>query len=177
MVISIPKRYTLFFIFFSIISFLAVAQPRPGGWQTNQSNVLYEGKYTETGRFYINNSVSNQYIVSTSFYVKIYSDKLVVTSVPYGQAYARDTEYRYTGVKNGDRIYSLPNGMIFYQVDEDYDIMKVIVSASLIYGANVKDYYSYETVKGEHHQEYNKRHHTDVQSMYNQLYGPNPMGF
>lgn len=155
----------------------AVAQPRPGNWASSQSSVLYEGVFTETGRYYINNAVSNQYIVSTSFFVKIYSDKLVVTAVPFGQAVATDTEYKYTGSKDGCRIYSLPSGLYYYQVDENYDIMKVMVASSMMYAASVKDYYYYETVKGEHYQEYNKKHHTDLQSMYNQLYGPNPIGF
>ena len=159
-------------------SFLVTyAQPRPGGWASGQSKVLHEGKYTETGRYYINDTESNQFIVSTSFYVKIYSDKMVVTAVPYGQATAVDTEYKFTGSSDGVRIYSLPNGLYFYQVDENYDIMKVMVAPSMMYGANVKDYYYYETVKGEHYQEYNKKHHTDLQSMYDQLYGPNPIGF
>ena len=165
---------SFYIIFFSIIT---IAQPRPGGWATKQNKVLYEGKYTETGRFYINNKESNQYINSTSFYVKIYSDKLVVTAVPFGQAIARDTEYKYAGNKNGYRIYSLPNGLYYYQVDDNYDIMKVMVTSSMLYGANVKDYYYYETVKGEHYQEYNKQHHLDQQSLHDQLYGPNPIGF
>ena len=172
------KRKIFLTIIF-ICSFLVTfAQPRPGGWAaTQKSKVLYEGKYTETGRYYFNNTESQQYIVSTSFYVKIYSDKLVVTAIPFGQAVATDTEYKYTGSRDGCRIYSLPNGLYFYQVDKDYDIMKVMVVSSMMYGPNVKDYYYYETVKGEHYQEYNKKHHTDAQSMYNQLYGPNPIGF
>ena len=109
--------------------------------------------------------------------VKIYTDKLVVTAVPFGQAVATDTEYNYNGSKDGFRIYSLPNGLLYYQVDENYDIMKVMVAYSMMYGANDKDYYYYETVKGEHYQEYNKKHHTGLQSMHDQLYGPNPLGF
>lgn len=171
------KKTLLFCILFLCLSLIAIAQPRPGGWPTSQNNVLYEGKYTETGRVYINNTASNQFVISTSFYVKIYSDKLVVTSVPYGQAYASDIEYKYTGNNNGYKIYSLPNGMVFYQVDGNFDIMKVIVAASMMYGANVKDYYYYETVKGEHYQEYNKKHNMDLQSLHDQLYGSNPIGF
>ena len=171
------KKTLLLFFFFICFSFMAIAQPRPGGWTSSQNKVLYEGKYTETGRCYINNTESNQFIVSTSFYVKIYSDRLVVTAIPFGQAVATDTEYRYTGSKDGCRIYSLPNGLYYYQVDENYDIMKVMVAASMMYGANAKDYYYYETVKGEHYQEYNKKHRMDQQSLYDQLYGPNPIGF
>ena len=171
------QKTLLFFFFFICFSIVSFAQPRPGGWTSKQDKVLYEGKYTETGHYYINNAASNQYIVSTSYYVKIYSDKMVVTAVPYGQMTTKDTEYKYTGEKDGYRIYSLPNGIYFYQVDEDYDIMKVMVSSSMMYGPNVKDYYYFETVKGEHYQEYNRKHHTDLQSMYNQLYGPNPIGF
>lgn len=173
-----PKLLTIFLVFVSLFfCYFGFSQPRPGEWEKSQDRVLHEGKYTETGRYYINNTESQQYIVSTSFYVKIYSDKLVVTAIPFGQATATDTEYKYTENRDGCRIYSLPNGLYFYQVDKNYDIMKVIVSSSMMYGANVKDYYYYETVKGEHYQEYNKKHHTDLQSMYDQLYGPNPIGF
>lgn len=172
------KPLTIFLVFVSLFFYyFGFSQPRLGVWKKSQNKVLYEGKYTETGRYYINNTESQQYIVSTSFYVKIYSDKLFITAIPFGQAVATDTEYKYTGDKGAYRIYSLPNGIYSYQVDENYDIMKVMVSASMLYGANVKDYYYYETVKGEHYQEYNKRHHTDVQSMYNQLYGPNSIAF
>ncbi len=170
------NKTLLLSIIFICLCTVAVAQPRPGGWNARQqSKVLYEGKYTETGRVFINNTESNQYIVSTSFYVKIYSDKLIVTGIPFGQGYATDTEYTYTGTEDGCRIYS--RGVLSYQVDENYDIMKVMTSPSMMYGANVKDYYYYETVKGEHYQEYNKKHRMDTQSLYEQLYGPNPIGF
>lgn len=171
------RRPLILSFFLLCLCHVIAAQPRPGQWAAKQNNVLYEGKYTETGRFFINKTESNQFIVSTSFFVKIYTDKLVVTAVPFGQAVATDTEYNYNGSKDGFRIYSLPNGLLYYQVDENYDIMKVMVAYSMMYGANDKDYYYYETVKGEHYQEYNKKHHTGLQSMHDQLYGPNPLGF
>lgn len=67
------------------ISAVAFAQPRPGGWATKQNTVLYEGKYTETGSFYVNETQSQQFINSSSFYAKIYADKMIVTAIPFGR--------------------------------------------------------------------------------------------
>lgn len=165
------KKAILLSILFVCLCTAVWAQPRPGGWPTQQNAFLYEGIYTETGRFYINNALSNQYVVSTSFYVKIFSDTMVVTAFSSEQGCAIDTEYKYTGDKDGNRIYSLPNGMQYFLVDKNYDIMRVMEFFSMLYGANVKDHYYYETVKGEHADEYNKKHHTDIDSMREQLYG------
>lgn len=170
-------RKFLLLAILSGISVLTFAQPRPGGWATRQSTVLYEGIYTETGCFYINQVQSQQFINSSSFYAKIYADKMVVTAVPFGEAIARDTEYQYRGDSEGCRIYSHPNGSMFYQVDKNYDLMKVMVSPSMMYGGNVNTYYYYEIVKGEHYLEYNKKHGLDPETLYYKLYGPNPVGF
>lgn len=171
------NRKLLLLSLFLCVSAVAFAQPRPGGWATKQNTVLYEGKYTETGSFYVNETQSQQFINSSSFYAKIYADKMIVTAVPFGEAIARDTEFQYKGDSDGCRIYSLPNGSLFYQVDKNYDLMKVMVSPSMMYGGNVKDYYYYEIVKGEHYMEYNKKHGLDPETLYNKLYGPNPVGF
>ena len=160
-------RKFLLLVFLCGISVMSFAQPRPGGWATKQSAVLYEGKYTETGSFYVNETQSQQFINSSSFYAKIYADKMVVTAIPFGEAIARDTEFKYKGESDGCRIYSLPNGSLFYQVDKNYDLMKVMVSPSMMYGGNVKDYYYYEIVKGEHYMEYNKKHGLDPETLYN----------
>ena len=148
-----------------------MAQPRPGVWPTTQNNLLYAGIYTETGRYFINNKPSEQYIVSTSFYAKIYSDKMIVTSNNNEQGFPSDVEYAYSGDREGNRVYSLPNELQYFIVDKNYDIMRVMEVFSLIYGPNVKDRYYYETVKGEHSQKYNKEHKMDVESLRRKLYG------
>lgn len=164
-------------ILFSIICVctIAEAQVHPKVRTTNHDNLLYEGIYTETGRFYVNDVESEQFIISTSFYVKIYSNKLIVTAISHEKGIPVDYEYGYSGCQDGYRTYSLSNGIYHYQVDDDYDITKVMEIFSMQYGANIKDSYCYETIKGEHADEYNKKHGTDIKSMREQLYGPIPL--
>ena len=171
------RKIVLFFMFVVGLSTNVLAQPRPGGWKTKQDAILYEGKYTETGCYYVNEVKSNNFSNSFSFYAKIYSDRMIVTAIPMGEAVARDTEYKYKTDKDGCRIYSLPNGSEYYQVDKNYDLLKVMVSPSVMYGGHTNDYYYCEIVKGEHFMEYNKKHGLDPETLYYQLYGPNPIGF
>ena len=171
------KKSWLMILIVIMTSLSATAQ-HPGEWtNNNDGKILYEGKYTLTGRFSVNGNVSQQYVNSSSFYVKIYSDKMIVTEIPFGEAVAKDTEYL---LKNKDEdilIYQNKRDMVCYQVDKNYELMKVVTSPSMLYGNNLHDHYSYEIVKGEHYLEYNKRHGLDPETLYDLLYGNNPLGF
>lgn len=125
---------------------------------------LFEGIYTETGYGKNEQEQPLNSGVSNSYYVKIYEDKLVTTANKFGTAETIDITYQYKGNdKEGNRIYAYSE-MDRYFVDEAYNIMRVLSSPSLMYGANVLVHTYWEVVKGEKYQYYNQQHKEDGSS-------------
>lgn len=122
---------------------------------------VYEGIYTDTGYGKDENDqpISVQY--SYSYYVKIYNDSLVVTTVEFGTGKIIDLKYLFSGKDDeGNKIYT-KDRMNSYLMDENYDLMRVLSTPIYIYGNNVWRSTYWEIVKGEKYQYYNQMHRED----------------
>ena len=123
--------------------------------------VLSEGIYTNTGYGYNDQKEPVNGKTSTSFYVKIYANKLVKTMSVWGQSQPQDFEYKYIGTnEDGQRIYE-NNIMFSILVDDQYNIIEVFTYDSSKFGSNVKCHTYWRVVKGDHEAEYNQKHKAD----------------
>ena len=120
--------------FFSILLFLLFIpnnqEPKP----------LYGGIFTETGYGVTDQNQPLNSGMTRSYYVKIYENKLVVTTQQYGSVSTIDIIYEFNGVdQNGYRIYT-NGGLGSYYVDQQYDLRLVYANPSMYYGYNVMEY-------------------------------------
>lgn len=130
---------------------------------------LYKGIYTETGYGVTDQNKPLNSGMTRSYYVKIYEDKLVVTTQQYGSVSTIDINYPFKEIdQNGIRIYT-KGGAESYHVDDNYDIRLVYASPSMIYGYNVMEYSYWEIVKGDRCQEYEQEHRRDGSSVQMQV--------
>lgn len=124
-------------------------------------NVLKEGIYTNTGYGYNDQMQPINGKTATSFYVHIYSDKLIKTMSVWGQSQPQKFEYKYIGTnEDGQRVYE--NNIAFsILVDDKYDLIEVFTYDSPKFGSNVKSHTYWRVVKGDHENEYNDKHKAD----------------
>lgn len=126
---------------------------------------LFEGIYTETGYGVTDKNKPLNSGMTRSYYVKIYENKLVVTTQQYGSVSTIDIPYQHQGKnQDGDRVYS-SGASESYWVDQNYDIMRVSEMPSIDYGTNVMDYWYWEIVKGDQRQQYEEEHRRDGSSI------------
>ncbi len=149
--------------FFSILLFLLFIpnnqEPKP----------LYGGIFTETGYGVTDQNQSLNSGMTRSYYVKIYENKLVVTTQQYGSVSTIDIIYEFNGVdQNGYRIYT-NGGLGSYYVDQQYDLRLVYANPSMYYGYNVMEYSFWEIVKGDQRQKYEQMHRRDGSSIQMQV--------
>ena len=122
---------------------------------------VYEGIYTDTGYGKDENGEPISVRFSYSYYVKIYNDSLVVTTVEFGTGKIIDLTYLYKGKNNdGNKIYTQDRNNS-YLMDDNYDLMRVLSMPVYIYGNNVWRNTYWEIVKGEKYQYYNQMHRED----------------
>ena len=123
--------------------------------------VLAEGIYTNTGYGYNDQMEPINGKTCSSFYVKIYSNKLIKTMSVWGQSQPQEFEYNYVGTnEDGQRVYE--NNIAFsILVDDKYDIIEVFTYDSFKYGSNVKCHTYWRVVKGDYEAEYTKKHKED----------------
>ena len=145
---------------YSILLFLLFVFPN-----RQEPKPLFEGIYTETGYGVTDKNKPLNSGMTFSYYVKIYDDKLVLTTTQYGSVSTVDIFYQYQGNDDdGNRIYS-NGGNESYLVDNSYDIMLVRAVPSIDYGTNVMEYWYWEIVKGDRRQEYEQEHRQDGSSV------------
>lgn len=143
-------------LFLSLLSVLVFIMP-----EQKVDKALYEGIYTNTGYGYNDRMEPINGKSSSSYYVKIYANKLIKTMSVWGYSQPQDIEYKYIG-KNDDnqRIYE-NNSLFSILVDADYNIIEVFTMPSSRYGNNVKEHTYWRVVKGDKEQEYNQEHQND----------------
>lgn len=130
-----------------------------------EATPLYESIYTETGYGVTDKQQPLNSGTTFSYYVKIYEDKLVLTTAQYGSVSTVDISYQYHGNDaDGNRIYT-NGGSESYCVDNNYDMMLVRTVPSIDYGTNVMEYWYWEIVKGDRRQEYEQEHRRDGSSV------------
>lgn len=150
-------------LLFTLLSVLLFIMP-----EQKQDKVLHEGIYTNTGYGYNDQKEPVNGQSSTSFYVKIYANKLVKTMSVWGYAQSQDFEYRFVEInKDGQRVYE-NNIMSSILVDDKYNIIEVFTYNSFKFGSNVKEHTYWRVVKGDHEKEYNQKHQEDG-SAYNPI--------
>ncbi len=129
-----------------------------------QNNLLYKGIFTETGYGHDENNNQLNSGISYSYYVRIYTNVLIITTVQYGTGQTIDLKYQYKGKnKKNKRIYD-DNISTSYVVDNNYNLTKVLSSPSIMYGNNVQIKSFWNLVKGEKYKAYNNRHNADGSS-------------
>lgn len=129
-----------------------------------KSEPLFQGIYTETGYGKDENNQPLNSGFSQSYYVKIYGNKLIVSTVEFGTGKNINLTYLYKGKDNeGYRIYT-KDQMNTYYVDDTYDLTKVLSMPVYGYGNNVWRSTYWEVVKGEKYQYYNQKHKEDGSS-------------
>lgn len=140
----------------SLLSALLFIMP-----EQKTDKVLAEGIYTNTGYGYNDQKEPISGQSSSSFYVKIYANKLVKTMSVWGYAQAQDFEYKYIGNnEDGQRVYEC-NIMSSILVEDNFDIIEVYTHDSSKYGSNVKEHIYWRVVKGDKEKEYNQQHKAD----------------
>lgn len=131
--------------------------------QQQTNSPLFESIYTETGYGRDENNQPANAGFAQCYYVKIYSDKLIVNTTEYGTGRNIDVEYTYVGKDNeGCRVYE--RGQMYrYRVDANYDIEHVL--SMPIYGGNAWRSTYWQVIKGEKCIDYNKKHKQDGSSL------------
>ncbi len=143
----------------SILSVLLFIMP-----EQHVDKVLHEGIYTNTGYGYDDQKQPVTGKSSTSFYIKIYENRLIKTMSVWGYAQPQDFEYKYVGKnEDGQRVFE-NNTMSSILVDNQYNIIEVFTYSSYKYGNNVKNHTYWRVVKGDHENEYNQKHKEDGSS-------------
>ena len=110
-----------------------------------QGQLLYESIYSMTGICWQDDGTVMKTNNHSAFYSKIYENCLVETS---GLPNPQDYYYYYIGNNNqNSRVYQ--NNRVFYIVDENYNLTRVIQSYDYRFGTNVEKYFYHEIIKGE----------------------------
>lgn len=110
-----------------------------------QGRLLYESIYSYTGNGRQDDGRVMKTYNCSAFYAKIYENCLVETS---GSPQAKDHYYTYIGNNNqNERIYQYNS--LYFLVDRNYNLTRVIQSYDYRFGTNVEKYFYHEIIKGE----------------------------
>ncbi len=110
-----------------------------------QGQLLYKSIYSMTGICWQDDGTVTETYNHSAFYAKIYENCLVETS---GTPNSKDYYYYYIGNNDqNSRVYQ--NNRIFYVVDQNYNLTRVIQSYDYRFGTNVEKYFYYEIKKGD----------------------------
>lgn len=119
-----------------------------------KGKLLYEGKYTLTGRSMDSDRNQGGSYYFNTFYLKIYENCLIETTNSMDNPIAQDYVYSISSSDNDFRIYSNPDYNASFMVNkQNYDVCKVISMQDYRYGNNVKRDVIYEVVKGDQTQQ------------------------
>lgn len=115
-----------------------------------KGKLLYEGKYTLTGRFMDSDKNQGGSYYFNTFYLKIYENCLIETTNSLDNPVAQDFVYQFTSCDNDFLDYANASSNAKYIVNrKNYDVCKVISMQDYRYGNNVKRDVFYEVVKGD----------------------------
>ena len=110
-----------------------------------QGRLLYESIYSYTGKGWQDDGRVMKTYNCSAFYAKIYENCLVETS---GSPQAKNHYYTYIGNNNqNERIYQCNS--LYFLVDRNYNLTRVIQSYDYRFGTNVEKYFYHEIIKGE----------------------------
>lgn len=153
------KRANIFFFVTSLFAFVVLCSN-----SITAQTLLYQGIYTDTGYGSDEDGNPINSGISRSCYIKIFSNRLIVTTTAYSLT-PIDITYVLINIDDGLRTYSdMKTPGNSYIVDEQYDVIRVYSYSSSLYGNNVTKHWLYTYVKGEHYKEYNQKHDADGSS-------------
>lgn len=110
-----------------------------------QGRLLYESIYSYTGNGWQDDGRVMKTYNCSAFYAKIYENCLVETS---GSPQAKNHYYTYIGNNNqNERIYQYNS--LYFLVDRNYNLTRVIQTYDYRFGTNVKKYLYSEIKKGD----------------------------
>jgi hypothetical protein len=141
------------------------ALPADGGqsifvpsWDDNNQptgTLMIDGLYTLTGKTYCNGKVQDSPACAQAMYIKVYSDKMVVTMAAYNSGRDFDQTYPLERVDNaGNRLYRTSNTDAFV-VDSKGNIQRL--TSFYTYNGNLRTDTYWVLVPGDHREEILKR--------------------
>lgn len=117
--------------------------------------LMISGLYTITGKTYSNGKMQESPVCAQAMYIRVYSDKMVVTMSEYNTGRDIDLTYPLEMVDNsGNRLYRNSNTDAFV-VDSRGNIQRL--TSIYTYNGNLRTDTYWELIAGDHREEYLKR--------------------